>query len=244
MVHSFTRRVCQRLTEWLTGQVTLHGGIIGWDRRNWTLVAQTPFSVTYKHVDTAHEGFPGNVTAFVRYLPLSQSALIDPFQVTHSVSNGGILKSAVHATATEKVPTSIHLFNIFILTFSQTPIMLTQHTYWNLDAFQDGTNDILDHHLQIGASRVITLDGNAIPTGEFTNVTGTPYDFRRASKIGARWNDTLNLCGQGCQGYDSCWIFDGPKDLKAGTSLWSEKSGIRLFIPLINDIWMQVLILP
>ncbi|KAG6846839.1 hypothetical protein H0H93_011493, partial [Arthromyces matolae] len=66
--------------------VTLHGGIIGWDRRNWTIVHQTSTSVTYKHLDAADEGFPGNVTAYV----------------THSVCNGGILKAEVHATATQK----------------------------------------------------------------------------------------------------------------------------------------------
>ena len=49
----------------VSGEVTLHGGLIGWDRRNWTLVAKTRTSVTYKHVDDSDEGFPGTVTAFV-----------------------------------------------------------------------------------------------------------------------------------------------------------------------------------
>ncbi|TFK37170.1 galactose mutarotase-like protein [Crucibulum laeve] len=162
--------------------VTLHGGIYGWDRRNWTLVSKTPTSVTYKHLDPADEGFPGNVTAYA----------------THTVSNGGVLKTTVHATATEK-----------------TPIMLTQHIYWNLDAFQNGTNDILSHHLQVDGSRVIALDGNAVPTEQ---------------KIGARWNDTIDLCGQGCQGYDSAWIYDRSEQSRAGTSLWSDVSGIRVDI--------------
>ncbi|KAF8152910.1 galactose mutarotase-like protein [Crassisporium funariophilum] len=177
--------------------VTLHGGIYGWDRRNWTLVSKSPTSVTYKHLDAADEGFPGDVTAFA----------------THTVSNGGILKTTVHATATEK-----------------TPIMLTQHIYWNLDAFQDGSNDILNHHLQVDSSRVLDLDGDAIPTGKFIDVTGTPFDFRKEQKIGARWNDTVNLCGDGCQGYDSCWIYDHSEDKKTGTTLWSDLSGIRVDI--------------
>lgn len=48
------------------GQDTLHGGVYGWDRRNWTIVSRTPSSVTYHHLDAADEGFPGNVSAFVR----------------------------------------------------------------------------------------------------------------------------------------------------------------------------------
>jgi hypothetical protein len=54
------------LREIVPGQVTLHGGIYGWDRRNWTIEERTPTSVTYKHVDNANEGFPGTVTAYVR----------------------------------------------------------------------------------------------------------------------------------------------------------------------------------
>ncbi|THU97940.1 galactose mutarotase-like protein [Dendrothele bispora CBS 962.96] len=177
-------------------QDTLHGGIYGWDRRNWTIVSKTTSSVTYKHVDEADEGFPGIVTAFA----------------THSVSNGGTLKTTVHATATEK-----------------TPIMLTQHIYWNLDAFQDNSSTILDHHLQISSSKVVAVDSNAIPTGELISAPGTPFDFRKetGTKIGARWNDTVDLCGPGCQGYDNCWIYDRDS---FGTSLWSDNSGIRVDI--------------
>ncbi|KAK7437509.1 hypothetical protein VKT23_018581 [Stygiomarasmius scandens] len=136
---------------------TLHGGIYGWDRRNWTVISKTPYSVTYRHVDNADEGFPGIVTAYT----------------THSVSNGGILKTTVHAEATEK-----------------TPIMLTQHIYWNLDAFQNNSSTILDHHLRVDSSKVVAVDSNAVPTGEFISAPGTPYDFRKEMKIGARWNDT------------------------------------------------------
>ncbi|KAG5638973.1 hypothetical protein H0H81_008193 [Sphagnurus paluster] len=178
--------------------VTLHGGIYGWDRRNWTLVSKSPTSLTYKHVDNADEGFPGTVTTYA----------------THTVTDGGMLETSIHATATEKV----------------TPIMLTQHIYWNLDAFEDGSDDILSHHLQIDASRVIDVDGNSIPTGKFISVGSTPFDFRKAQRIGARWNDTVNLCGQGCQGYDSAWIYDRPQDARIGTSLWSDRSGIRVDI--------------
>ena len=47
------------------GQDTLHGGIYGWDRRNWTIVERTSTSVTYFHLDRADEGFPGYVETHV-----------------------------------------------------------------------------------------------------------------------------------------------------------------------------------
>ncbi|KAG2003013.1 galactose-1-epimerase [Coprinopsis cinerea AmutBmut pab1-1] len=187
------------------GAVALHGGLIGWDRRNFTLVAKSPTSVTYKHVDNGDEGFPGTVTAYV----------------THTVSRGGSLETRVRATATEK-----------------TPLMMTQHTYWNLDAFQNGVNDTLDHVLQIDSSKVIELNENAIPTGEFIDVTGTVFDFRKPQAHGARWDDVQGLCGGECTGYDHCWVYDS-RDRRAAnrprTSLWSPHSGIRMDIYTNQD---------
>ena len=103
------------------------------------------------------------------------------------------------------------------------------HNNRNLDAFQDpGVDTVLDtHHLQVDASRVIDVDGNAIPTGKFVDVQGSPFDFRQARRIGERWDETVGLCGEGCQGYDSAWIYDRDESERVGTSLWSDKSGIR-----------------
>ncbi|KAI0037161.1 galactose mutarotase-like protein [Vararia minispora EC-137] len=186
------------------GQDTLHGGIYGWDRRNWTIVAKSPTSVTYYHLDPADEGFPGNVSIFA----------------THSVTSGE-LKTKVFAIATQK-----------------TPIMVTQHIYWNLDAFRtDSTNvsnwsnsRIFNHTLHLDASRYIETDSNGVPTGPVSAVIGTPLDFRTAQQIGARWSELEGVCGPGCQGYDNCWIYDGNETVKAGTTLWSDLSGIRLDI--------------
>ncbi|KII84547.1 hypothetical protein PLICRDRAFT_179370 [Plicaturopsis crispa FD-325 SS-3] len=183
------------------GQDTLHGGIYGWDRRNWTITEKSETSVTYRHFDAADEGFPGNVTAFA----------------THTVENGGVLKTTVHASATEK-----------------TPIMLTQHIYWNLDAFQDNSSDILSHHLQVDSSRVVEVDGDAIPTGAFIDVEGTPFDFKDAKTIDWDWNQTAGLCGGGCSGYDNCWIYDHDHSTTPGVTLWSDKSGIKLDITSNN----------
>lgn len=148
--------------------------------------------------------------------------------MTHTVSNGGVLKSSILAKATKK-----------------TPILLSQHVYWNLDAYQ-GSDTILNHKLRIDASRVIAVDDHLIPTGEFTDVEGTALDFRKPQAVGARWNGTVGLCGPSalswpfsaklcnswyialaCQGYDNAWIYDRDVSKKSGFSLWSDLSGIR-----------------
>ncbi|KAJ7468049.1 galactose mutarotase-like protein [Mycena latifolia] len=173
-------------------KVTLHGGIYGWDRRNWTLVSASPTSVTYQHVDRADEGFPGTVVV----------------TATHTLSDGGILRTAVHASATEK-----------------TPIMLTQHIYWNLDGFEYGSDDILGHELHIPEGRrVIEVDGDAVPTGRLIPVEGTHFDFRDARRIGAAFEADPHF-----QGFDNAWVY-GAGAGGGRTALWSRLSGIRLDI--------------
>lgn len=66
----------------------------------------------------------------------------------------------------------------------------------NIDAFQ-GSENILNHHLRIDASRVVQVDGDFVPTGIFINVSGTPWDFRTAQPIDYRFGEAVGLCGPG-----------------------------------------------
>lgn len=77
--------------------------------------------------------------------------------------------------------------------------------YRNLDAFQ-GSEDILGHKLHVDASRVVAVDGDAVPTGPFIDVEGTAFDFRTTQAIGERWNDTFDLCGSGTS--TPCAVFE------------------------------------
>ncbi|KAG8704559.1 hypothetical protein FRC12_000619 [Ceratobasidium sp. 428] len=180
------------------GQDTLHGGQIGWDRRNWTFVSSTSSSVAFKHLDAGDENFPGNVTA----------------TATFRVSSGGKLDVSIVATATQK-----------------TPIMLTEHVYWNLDAFQNGNKDILNHRLRISSDKVIQGDAIQVPTGNFTPVQGTIFDFRKEQPISYKWNNTIGNGGcADCVGYDNPWVYDQTTNSLPSTSLYSPTSGIKLDI--------------
>jgi len=119
----------------------------------------------------------------------------------------------------------------------------------NLDAFAEPEEDTVvlsTHHLQINADKVLALDGNAVPTGKFIKVEGTPFDFRNnTDAFTDTWSETVNLCGLGksttvhflmtrltsmslgCQGYDACWIYNDPKHKGSKASLWSDKTGIK-----------------
>ena len=63
-----------------------------------------------------------------------------------------------------------------------TPVNLTQHSYFNLA----GSGSALGHRLTIDADRYTPVDETLIPTGEQAAVEGTPFDFTRARPLGER----------------------------------------------------------
>ena len=65
------------------------------------------------------------------------------------------------------------------VTDKPTIVNLTQHAYFNLD----GSPDILDHELEVGAEFYTPTDADLIPTGEIRTVAGSAYDFRSPRAI-------------------------------------------------------------
>ena len=49
------------------GHNTLHGGTVGYDQRNWTVVSHNTTTITFSFLDQAFEGFPGNVLTYATY---------------------------------------------------------------------------------------------------------------------------------------------------------------------------------
>ena len=90
-------------------------------------------------------------------------------------------------------------------TDKDTVVNLTHHSYFNLA----GKGDILGHEVTIPASKFTPVDSTLIPTGELRPVEGTPFDFRKATTIGARIqqaDEQLKFGG----GYDHNWVEDKP----------------------------------
>lgn len=87
------------------------------------------------------------------------------------------------------------------VTDRDTPLNLTNHSYWNLA----GQGTILAHELRLCASRYTPVDEALIPTGVIAPVAGGPMDFTSPKEIG---RDFAHLGNQPV-GYDHNFVIDG-----------------------------------
>ena len=170
------------------GADSLHGGTTGYDQRNWTLAAYNQTSISFMLDDKAFEGYPGRVITYA----------------TFSVGS-----SAEGPTLTSRL-VSIPLDGL-------TPLMLTTHPYFNLNAFVDpGKPDVLDHTLTMPYSeRYVMVDNIEVPTGQIGvvrdpfNKTG-PLDFTSPKTFGSSIDAGVGACGFNCTGIDTNFIIDRP----------------------------------
>jgi len=106
-------------------------------------------------------------------------------------------------------------------TDKDTVVNLTNHAYFNLA----GTGDILNHQFMLKASHFTPVDSGLIPTGELKPVESTPFDFRKATAVGARINadDAQLKLGRG---YDHNWVLDNQDgSLALAAALYEPESG-------------------
>ncbi|MHA4738403.1 aldose epimerase family protein [Dyadobacter sp. MSC1_007] len=84
-----------------------------------------------------------------------------------------------------------------------TVVNLTNHSYFNLTGLK---RDILDHEVSIVSDSIVPVDTTLIPTGRLRAVEGTPFDFRKPTKIAAGIDKTEDEQIKNGGGYDHCWV--------------------------------------
>ena len=103
-------------------------------------------------------------------------------------------------------------------------VNISHHSFFNLKGEGNGT--INDHVLYINASATTPVDEVLIPTGEISDVTGTPFDFRQPKAIGKDLDVEDQQLAYG-GGYDHNWILDrkNPDGLELAASVLEPESG-------------------
>jgi len=135
------------------GPNSLHGGKRGFDKVIWHAApAMTPLGPSVRFSYLSKDGEEG--------YPGNLSVT-----VTFTLAEDNSIKIEYAAT-----------------TDKDTPINLTNHSYFNLK----GSGDVLGHELMIAADRYTPIDDTLIPTGQIKPVKGTPLDFTRLTTIGSR----------------------------------------------------------
>lgn len=104
-----------------------------------------------------------------------------------------------------------------------TIINMTNHSYFNLDGHDSG--DILGHTVTLDADYFTRADEESIPTGEYTDVTGTPMDFRQGRVIGDEIDADYEATKFG-QGYDHNWVLKNDGKFVKVAKAVAQKSGI------------------
>jgi aldose 1-epimerase len=169
----------------------LHGGVKALDKRVWKGEAiPSGEGPSVRFMYTSHDGDEG--------YPGSLAMV-----VTYTLTDANELK--VHYSAN---------------TDQDTPVNLTNHSYFNLAGEGNGT--ILNHELTVMAKRYTPTDATFIPTGEIAPVAGTPYDFTKATPIGAR----IAAIGGDPGGYDLNYVLDSEgKSLAPAARVYDPSSG-------------------
>ena len=112
-----------------------------------------------------------------------------------------------------------------------TVINLTQHSYFNLSA--NFNNTILNHELILNSDSFLPVDNTLIPTGEYRDVTNTPFDFRTPKTIGQQIDQEDPQLKNGL-GYDHCWVLnEQDKGVRFVASAFEPKS--RRYLEVFSD---------
>jgi aldose 1-epimerase len=162
----------------------LHGGPDGFDRRTWTA---EPVEGPWPHLRLSltspdgDQGFPCRLDVVVDYLleePVPGSARL---WIRYAARNGDPVGGR------------------------STPVNLTHHAYFNLAG--EGSGSVDGQLVRMPASRYTPVGPRQVPTGQYADVAGTPFDFRELTVLGPRMRSRQDEIVR-AKGLDHNWVID------------------------------------
>jgi aldose 1-epimerase len=189
------------------GPNTLHGGKVGFDKKIWT-----------GKVVSSKEG------------PAVQFHYLSPDMEENFPGN---LDVKVTYTLTEDNALRI---DYKATTDKPTIVNLTNHSYWNLSAFEHAT--ILNEILELNARQFTPAADTLIPTGRLKSVYNTVFDFTAPTAIGSRIKEVPISPPVG---YDHNFVIDGTPgamnfcarvvDPESGRQMeiWTTEPGVQFY---------------
>ena len=211
------------LDAYLADKTTYFGAIVG---RYGNRIAKGKFSLNGHQyqvpVNNNLNSLHGGTVGFDK-LVWQGSAITDGVEMTLVSKDGD---QGYPGTLTVHVRYTVHpnalRIDYVVSTTKPTVVNLTNHSYFNLTA---DNKPILNEELTLPADKYTPVDAGLIPTGLLAPVDGTPFDFRKATVIGARIHDDnaqLKIAG----GYDHNWVLRGKNgEVKTAARVYDPVSG-------------------
>ncbi|ANW95079.1 galactose mutarotase [Wenyingzhuangia fucanilytica] len=172
------------------GDNNLHGGVVGFDKKVWNVLV----------IDT------------------EQGKGVEMSLLSKDMEEGfpGNVNVKVTFLLNDENELSI---NYYAVPDADTPLSLTNHTYFNLSGFSEGVEN---HTATVHTNQRLALDTTGAATGEIVNVTGKEDDLRDGKHIG----DVHDLMEDG---FEHFYVFDNAKEIvKHTASVTFKESGRSL----------------
>ena len=113
----------------------------------------------------------------------------------------------------------------FAMSDKDTVCNLTNHSYFNIGCQEN----VLGQELMIKSRRMVKIDKNLIPHGEYEEIDGTPYSFYPAKPLGRDMFSDAEMIKH-CNGFDFNYCIDREtgKDLELCASVFDPETGRKM----------------